>query len=65
MAKATVDKSVCIGCGVCTAIASAVFAIAADGLAENVLGDEVPADAIDAVNEAQVSCPVEAISVED
>ena len=31
MAKATVDKSVCIGCGVCTAIASAVFAIGADG----------------------------------
>ena len=43
MAKSTVDKSVCIGCGVCTAIASAVFAIGADGLAENVLGDEVPA----------------------
>ena len=45
MAKtAKVIKESCIGCGVCTAIASAVFGFGADGLAENVLGTEVPAD---------------------
>lgn len=55
-----VNKGVCIGCGLCAGVAAAVFAIGDDGLAENVLG-EVPADLMDAVNEAKDSCPVGAI----
>ncbi len=58
--KFTVNKDQCIGCGACTAIAPEVFAMADDGLAENILG-EVPADLVDAAQEACDSCPVQAI----
>ncbi len=61
--KVEVKKEQCIGCGLCAGVASAVFAIGDDGLAENVLG-EVPADLAEQVNEAKDSCPVQAIVVE-
>ena len=62
MAKTSkVIKESCIGCGVCTAIASAVFGFGADGLAENVLGTEVPADLEEAAKDAIESCPTGAI----
>ena len=65
MAKtAKVIKESCIGCGVCTAIASAVFGFGADGLAENVLGTEVPADLEASVEESAAACPTQAIVVE-
>jgi ferredoxin len=65
MAKTRVKKDTCIGCGVCTSIADAVFAFGADGLAENVLGDEteLPADLVPGVEEAAASCPTSAIEV--
>lgn len=59
--KFTVKKDTCIGCGVCTGIAAAVFAMGSDGLAENVLGEEVPDDLVAAAEEAKSSCPVQAI----
>lgn len=62
--KAYVNKGACIGCGVCTSIASSIFAIGDDGLAENILGEEVPAELEDAAQEACESCPVSAIEVE-
>lgn len=62
--KAFVDKNTCIGCGVCASIASSIFALADDGLAENVLGEEVPVDLEGAAQEAAESCPVGAIVVE-
>lgn len=60
MAKVTVKKDTCIGCGVCASICASVFAIGDDGLADNILGD-VPADLMGGVEEAKGSCPVQAI----
>ena len=62
--KAFVDKNNCIGCGVCTSIASSIFALADDGLAENILGEEIPTEFEEAAQEAAESCPVGAIVVE-
>ena len=64
MKKATVKKDICIGCGLCTSVASEVFGFADDGLAENILGGEVPAGSEESVQEAADSCPVAAIEVE-
>ena len=64
MKKAVVKKDVCIGCGLCTSIASEVFGFADDGLAENILGGDVPAGSEDADQESADSCPVGAIEVE-
>ncbi len=66
MKKARIKKDSCIGCGLCTSIASEVFAFGDDGLAENVLGDntELPEDVQDSVQEAADSCPVNAIEIE-
>ena len=65
MKKARVKKDVCIGCGLCTSIASEVFAFGDDGLAENVLGDkEIPSEVEANVQEAADSCPTSAIEVE-
>ncbi len=62
--KFRVKKDTCIGCGVCAGVAGAVFALASDGLAENVLGEEVPDDLVAAAEEAKSSCPVQAIEEE-
>jgi ferredoxin len=62
--KYFVKKDVCIGCGVCTAVASSVFAFDADGLAEAII-EEVPEDLLASAEEALVSCPVQAIEKED
>ena len=62
--KATVNKNRCIGCGLCASVASSVFALISDGLAENILGDEIPSEFEDSVSEASESCPVSAIEVE-
>ena len=64
MKKAIVKKDVCIGCGLCTSIASEVFGFGDDGLAENILGEGVPAGAEDSVQEAADGCPVGAIETE-
>jgi len=56
--QVTIDKTLCIGCGSCTAIASKTFKIGADTKAEVIepVGDEeaLVTDAVD-------SCPVQAI----
>lgn len=63
--KATVNKNICIGCGVCTSIASSIFALNYDdGLAENILGEEIPNEFEESVNEASEACPVSAIEIE-
>lgn len=61
--KYIVKKENCIGCGVCTAIADAVFALGDDGLADAILS-EVPAELVDAAEEAKASCPGQAIECE-
>lgn len=65
MKKAKVKKDACIGCGLCTSLASDVFGFGDDGLAENVHGENVPEGTEDSVKEAAASCPVGAIEVEE
>ena len=60
--KANVDKDTCIGCGMCPSICSDVFKMDEDGKAK-VIVDEVPAGKEDEAQEAESSCPVNAISV--
>lgn len=58
-----VNKEVCIGCGSCAAICSAVFKMADDGKAEVIEGVDFAANEA-SINQAKDSCPVAAISVE-
>jgi ferredoxin len=61
--KAMIDRSGCIGCGVCAATCPEVFQMADDGLAE-VISEDVPADAEETAKEAEDGCPVSVITVE-
>lgn len=61
--KAIVDKDTCIGCGLCPSICSEVFSMDSDGLAK-AIDDEVPDSCQDDALDAESSCPVNAISVE-
>ncbi|HVJ48276.1 ferredoxin [Desulfitobacterium sp.] len=61
---AKVDKSACIGCGLCSSTCPNVFRMEDDGLA-SVYTDPVPDADKESVQEACESCPVSAISIED
>jgi ferredoxin len=61
--KATIDRSGCIGCGLCAETCPEVFRMADDGLAEAYKPD-VPAGAEDTAAEARDGCPVSVISLE-
>ncbi|HML38241.1 MAG TPA: ferredoxin [Bacillota bacterium] len=61
--KASIDRSGCIGCGLCPSICPEVFQMADDGLAE-VITEDVPSGAEDSAKEAAESCPVSVITVE-
>lgn len=63
MAKVRVNEN-CIGCGACTAVCPEVFDLNAEGLAESIIGEDVPEDLVESTKEAATSCPVEAIEVE-
>ena len=58
--KVKVNQDVCIGCGLCTGIAAAIFELTDDGRA-NAVVEDVPADEEANVEEAANSCPVGAI----
>lgn len=60
MAKVTVNKDKCIGCGACTATCPEVFEFDDDGLAKAVK-DEVNDD----VKTAAEGCPTEAIEIKE
>ena len=60
MAKVTVDKDKCIGCGACTATCAEVFDFDDDGLAK-VIKEEINND----VKMAAEGCPTEAIEIEE
>lgn len=62
--KAEIDREGCIACGVCPDTCPEVFRMADDGLAE-VYVDEIPKEAEDAANEAEDSCPVSVIIIND
>lgn len=61
--KATLDRSGCIGCGMCEQICPAVFRMADDGIAEAYVED-VPAGEEENAKDAMNSCPVSVITVE-
>lgn len=58
--KASVDRELCIGCGLCAEICPEVFAMGDDSIAF-VICEESPASAQESVQDAAASCPVEAI----
>lgn len=62
--KATVDKDTCIACGLCPSICPECFEIQDDGKA-GCIADPIPADCEESAKEAEESCPVAAISVEE
>ena len=60
--KATIDRSGCIGCGMCEGTCPAVFRIAADGLAEAYADPDAANE--EAAKAAAAGCPVSVITVE-
>lgn len=61
--KAMLDRSGCIGCGLCADTCPEVFRMAEDDLAE-VIRDDVPENLEDKAEEARDNCPVSVISLE-
>lgn len=61
--KACVDKSLCIGCGLCESISPSVFKMNEEGLAE-AIENEFTDEQLSEAEEAKSQCPSEAISVE-
>ncbi|MFA5486126.1 MAG: ferredoxin [Bacilli bacterium] len=61
--KVTLDKDLCISCGVCNAICPQVFDWDDDGKMKTLV-DTVPADLVEAAQEAEAACPTGAIRVE-
>jgi len=60
MAKVTVDKDKCIGCGACVSIAGKTFKMGEDGKSEVV---DPEGDDLETIENAAQSCPVEAIKI--
>ena len=61
--KVSVDLDTCDGNGVCMSICHEVFDVDEDGL--HLLDDEPPAELRDQLKGAEVSCPTQAITVQD
>lgn len=55
----SVNKSLCIGCGLCVSLAPKTFTLGPDGKSQ---AKNPPEDSEEKVKEAVVSCPVSAIS---
>lgn len=62
--KARVVREECIGCGLCAGIAHEIFTMTDEGVAEAIEG-EIPVIHQDGTKEAEESCPVGAIIVEE
>lgn len=60
--KATVDKELCIGCGICESICPRVFFMDGDGKA-NTKTHPLAAEHKDCAQDAEEQCPVGAIKV--
>ncbi len=62
--KAKIDRSGCIGCGLCCDVCPQVFHMADDGYAE-VIVDTVDDADVEAAQQARDSCPVSVISLDE
>jgi ferredoxin len=62
MARVFVEKSLCVGCGLCTSICDDVFRSDADGKSEVLLDADAT---LPCVREAAEGCPSEAIIIEE
>ncbi|MGV0741340.1 ferredoxin [Mycolicibacterium sp. XJ870] len=60
--RVTVNLDLCVGNGVCEAVAPDVFVVGADGAAE-LLVDEIASDQRQLVTEAVQSCPARALGL--
>jgi ferredoxin len=61
--KVSIERSGCIGCGLCAETCPEVFAMAQDGLAE-VTADPTPKNQ-DEAKAAAEGCPVSVITIEE
>jgi ferredoxin len=61
--KATVDKSLCMGCGICVDICPEVFEMDGDKAVAKV--DPVPVGVEDKCRDAAQNCPAEAIKINE
>jgi ferredoxin len=64
MAKVSVDKDLCIGCGLCADLCSNVFQLEDDGKA-GVKSQEAAQAELACAKDAASTCPSEAIKVEE
>mgnify|MGYP001769144525 CR=1 FL=1 len=62
--KASVDKNLCIGCGLCADVCPQVFEMGDDDKAK-VKADPVPPEAEDSCRQAADQCPESAIQIEE
>jgi ferredoxin len=62
--KAAVDKTICIGCGLCVSDCPEVFSMNDDNIAQTI-ASMVPAELKDACRQAAQNCPVEAIKLSE
>lgn len=62
--KARVIKEACIGCGLCASIVPEVFEMIDEGVAK-AIDEGIPVVHHEATKEAEDSCPVGAIEVEE
>ena len=60
--KPIVDRDLCIGCGLCEDICPEVFELRDDGLAY-VIAEEPGPELYGCTEDAEASCPVDAISI--
>ncbi len=59
--KASVDRDICIGCGLCEITCPEVFELD-DEMISTVIVDEIPEDLEECAEEAEEECPVTAIT---
>ena len=65
MAKITLDKETCIGCGACTAVAPELFEMNYDEGKAKLLREEVGENLRQKSRDSAETCPVQCIKVED